>query len=50
MQVGVVEEHGAEPPELGGARPADDLVVVELGQLAGEAGVFAFSLIWVFQR
>ena len=50
MQVGVVEEHGAEAAELGGSLPSDDLVVVELGELVGEAGVFAFSLIWVFQR
>ena len=33
VQIGVVEEHRAEAPELAGSLPADDLVVVELGQL-----------------
>ena len=36
MQVGVVEEHGREAPQLGRPRPAGDLVVVELGQLLRE--------------
>ena len=34
--VGVVEEDGGEAPERRGALPADDLVVVELGQLVVE--------------
>ena len=38
MQVGVVEEHGAEAAQLGRSLPAHDLVVVELGQLVAEAG------------
>jgi hypothetical protein len=37
VQVGVVEEHGAEAAELAGALPAFDLVVIELGQLVREA-------------
>ena len=48
--VAVVEEDRREAPDALGALPADDLVVVELGQFVREAGSFAFSLICVFQR
>ena len=31
VQVRVIQEHGREPPELRGALPAQDLVVIEFG-------------------
>src|SRR6516162_8865014 len=38
MQIRIVQEHGAEAAESGRPRPSFDLVVVDLGKLAGEAG------------